>query len=134
MSTILQKILSKSASIQLGLVRMEQPDDADNNKAKRVLLPARTGFDESRLHCVVKNDEVATERCSDTVSLIQRDKANYIYITGVVREKENADNISVLSIEVTRAFWFIRCAKGSVTWLKEKYLYELEPEVVEIAC
>ena len=122
MSTILQKILSKSASIQLGLVRMEQPDDADNNKAKRVLLPARTGFDESRLHCVVKNDEAATERCSDTVSLIQRDKGNYIYITGVVREKENADNISVLSIEVTRAFWFLGCAKGRVTGWREKYL------------
>ncbi len=134
MSAILQKILNKSASIQLGLVRMEEQGVAKNSRKNRVLLPARAGFDETRLHCLVKNDASVPKDCSETVSLIQRDKGNYIYITGIVKGKKNRDNLSVLSIEVVRAFWFIRCAKGSVTWLKEKYLYELSPGAVEIAC
>ena len=118
MDNTLQKILRKVESVQVGLLR------ADNKKQK-ILLQARAGSIQDLLNCVVhKPEENALNYNFHQVSLIQKDKQDYLYITCKVKEQTHNSKTMVMSMEVLKACWFTRRSKGSVTWLQQKYTYE----------
>jgi len=118
MNLTLQKILRKVESVQVGLLRA----GASNEK---ILLQARAGSDQDFLNCVVqKPAESPVNYHFRQVSLIQKDKQDYLYITCQVREQIQNHKAVIMSMEVLKACWFTRRSKGSVTWLQQKYTYE----------
>jgi hypothetical protein len=126
MKSSLYKILKKVESVQLGLLRCE-------NKEKRLLLQTRAGTDQELLNCIVNIDQWDISLMSQNVSLIQRDKEDYLYITCRVTDEIRKDAAAIVSMEVLRACWFTRKSRGSVTWLQEKYMYEAMQQKLEKA-
>ncbi len=118
MNHTLQKILRKVESVQVGLLRAE-----DSNE--KILLQARAGSNEDLLNCIVhKPEDVDATYRFRNVSLIQKDKQDYLYITCQVKEQTENNKAVIMSMEVLKACWFTRKSKGSVTWLQQKYTYE----------
>lgn len=126
MKSALYKILKKVEAVQLGLLRCENND-------KRLLLHARAGTDEELLNCIVNTDDWDISLLSQHVSLIQKDKQDYLYITCRVKDEIRKDTAAIVSMEILRACWFTRRSKGSVTWLQEKYMYEAMQQKMDIA-
>lgn len=90
-----------------------------------MLLHARAGSDQELLNCIVtKPGEEKKEYQFRNVSLIQKDKHDYLYITCKVREQTHNNKAVIMSMEVIKACWFTRRSRGSVTWLQQKYSYE----------
>ena len=117
MNNTLQKILRKVESVQVGLLRAE-------NKNEKILLQARAGSDQDLLNCVVHKPEENTLNYNfRQVSLIQKDKQDYSYITCHVKDQSQNSKTVIMSMEVLKACWFTRRSKGSVSWLQQKYTY-----------
>jgi hypothetical protein len=112
----LHRILRKVETVQLGLLRTEN----DNGKLS---WQARAGTDNNLLNCIIEN-EIDISLLSRNVSLIQKDKHDYLYITCRVKEEVKRNTAVIMSLEILRACWFTRRSRGSVTWLQEKYMYD----------
>jgi hypothetical protein len=117
MDRTLQKILRKVESVQLGLLRCSEDD-------QKLLLQARAGMDDTNLNCIVNRDSSDVSLISKNVSLIQRHKEDYLYISCRVTDEVVKNSATIISMEVLKACWFTRKSKGSVSWLKEKYIYQ----------
>ena len=118
MDHTLQKILRKVEAVQLGLLRAEEENE-------KILLQARAGSDNEMLNCVVHKEEAADRPYRfREVSLIQKDKEDYLYITCKVKEQTENQKSFIMSMEVIRASWFTRKSRGSVSWLQQNYCYE----------
>jgi hypothetical protein len=112
-------------SIQLGLLQYR-------HNGKKITLHVKMAVTEGEsLHCVVSGDFPAQKLLNRNVTLIQKDHDNYLYIGGRI-SKEMRTDIVVLSLDLTKACWFIRKRKGGVTWLQEKYIY-LPDEMMKMA-
>ena len=121
MITTLQTILKKVADVQLALLRVE-------NKDQKMLMQARAGTNEDFLNCIIHPEELGISLLERHVSLIQKDKKDYLYITCKVKEEVRKDKAVIISLEVLKACWFTCRSKGRVSWLQEKYMYETLPE------
>jgi hypothetical protein len=119
MNSTLHKILRKVGSVQRGLLRVQDED-------KKLLLQTRAGTDEQLVNCIINDENCSYPllRKDRNVSLIQKDKEDYLYISCRVKEEVRKDAAVIISMEVLRACWFTRQSTGSVTWLKEKYMYD----------
>ena len=117
MNLTLQKILRKVESVQIGLIRAE-------DKNEKLLLQARAGSNQDMLNCIVTKPGEEKDYNFRTVSLIQKDKDDYLYITCKVKEQTQNNKAVIMSMEVLKASWFQRRCRGSVTWLQQKYSYE----------
>jgi hypothetical protein len=118
----LNKILQKIGTVQLGLLRTEN----DNGK---LTWQARAGTNENLLNCIIENSDIDISLLSRTVSLVQKDKENYLYITCRVTDEVKRNSVVVMSLEVLKACWFTRRSRGTMRWLQEKYMYEAYPEM-----
>lgn len=118
METTQHIIREKITSIQVGLLRCK-------HKGEKISVPVKIVVDEENniLNCVATLDNVPAKKLlHKDVTLIQRDRNNYLYIGGRIN-REVRDNVLVFSLDITKACWFIRRSKGSVTWLQEKCVY-----------
>jgi hypothetical protein len=118
----LSRILRKVETVQRGLLRT----DNDNGKLS---WQARAGTDNNLLNCIIEHNETDISLLSRNVSLIQKDKHDYLYITCRVKEEVKRNTAIIMSLEILRACWFTRRSRGSVTWLQEKYMYDALPEM-----
>lgn len=120
----LNRILRKVGTVQLGLLRTEN----DNGKLS---WQARAGTNENVLNCIIENkeDEDMISLLSRNVSLIQKDKHDYLYITCRVKEEVKKNSVIIMSLEVLRACWFTRRTRGNMRWLQEKYMYDAYTEI-----
>jgi hypothetical protein len=116
MNPNLQKILRKVEAVQLGLLRVE-------NKNRKMLLQARAGTNEDLLNCIVSEPDHGKIQFGK-VSLIQKDKEDYLYITCKVREHARRNQAVIMSMEILKACWFTRRSRGGVSWLQQKCTYE----------
>jgi hypothetical protein len=116
MKSTLRRILRKVEAVQVGLLRIENQD------GKR-LLHARAGAHSDGLNCIISNDQ-PNSLVMREVSLIQKDKEDYLYLNCLVKEEVHNKSALIMSMEVLKACWFTRKSKGSVTWLQQKYSYE----------
>jgi hypothetical protein len=122
----LQKILRKVESVQLGLLRCHHDDE-------NLLLQTRAGTNESQLNCIVENKTGALSLLSRNVNLIQKDKEDYLHISCRVMDEIKRETATIVSMEVLKACWFTKVTRGSVCWLKEKYIYEPLSEEIDLA-
>src|SRR5689334_13047514 len=94
------------------------------HNGKKVSVCVKVTVDnESSLNCIIATEDVPLQKLiNKSVTLIQRDRENYVYIGGRIAQKAKTDRL-ILSIDIDKASWFIRKSKGSVTWLQEKCVY-----------
>lgn len=118
METTQHIIREKISAIQVGLLRCK-------HKGEKISVPVKIVVDENNntLNCVASLEHIPSKKLlNKEVTLIQRDLNNYLYIGGRIN-REVRNKTLVFSMDITKACWFIRRSKGSVTWLQEKCIY-----------
>jgi hypothetical protein len=118
METTPHIIHEKINAIQNGLLRC-------NYKGEKISVPVKIVIcDNNQVNCIATLDNVpARKLLNKDVTLIQKDRNNYLYIGGRIN-KEVRNKTIVFSLDISKACWFIRKSKGSVTWLQEMCVYE----------
>jgi hypothetical protein len=117
METTPHIIREKINAIQVGLLRC-------THKGEKISVPVKIVIgDNNQLNCVATLDQVPAKKLLyKDVTLIQKDRNNYLYIGGRINHEVRNKTI-IFSMDITKASWFIRKSKGSVTWLQEKCVY-----------
>ena len=122
----LSLIRKKINDLQVGLLRFR-----DNGEQVTLQVKAKSKDDES-INCIITGDADLSMLANSNVNLVQKCENDYLYISGKVKEK--ATNRKMLSFKIIRACWFIRKSKGNLSWLQEKYIYDILPdEELELA-
>jgi hypothetical protein len=125
MNRSLQIIQQKVGSMRYGLLRFP-----DSEKPR--IQVSTTLDDKNRLNCVIRGLEGDDKLLNKEVVLIQKNNKDYLYITGRI-EDEVETSSKVISLSITKACWFVRKAKGSISWMRQKYMYENPVSNLEIA-
>jgi len=107
--------------MQFGILRYT------DTASKKTLQVQTAPGDSDEVHCMVTNAGDTADMTDRDVNLIQKQKDDYLYISGKV-SAEAGNNAKFLSIRIIKACWFERRTKGKVTWLQEKFIYENYPE------
>src|SRR5258706_9385493 len=116
MSKKLSLIKQRIGNIRCGLLRFE-------DKNEQVTLQVKVTINEdTSLNCIV-TDEYSQKLMNKNVHLIQKHHNDYLHIAGKVSEEIKKNN-RVLAVEIERVCWFVRQSRGSVSWLRQKCLYE----------
>ena len=111
-------ISQKIGDIQFGLLRF-------SNKGEQKTMQVMTTIADNQqlLNCTVIGDNPGTRLLNRNVSLVQKNKDDYLYIIGRISgEVERTSKI--VSLQIKKACWFTRKKKGNATWLEEKCIYE----------
>ena len=104
-----------------GLLRFSQ-------QAEKARIHVSTSFDNNnKLNCEITNLDSEAQLLNQEVVLIQKSDKDYLYITGRINEDVKPGS-KVLSLNITKACWFVRKEIGKVSWLRQKYYYE-NPEL-----
>lgn len=117
MNKTLKNIKQRVGAIQFGLLRI-------HGEESPVTLQVKVAANEGdMLSCLVTGDLPGNGILHKQVNLIQRHQDDYLYIAGRVKD-EMANGKKIISLEITRACWFVKKTKGSISWLQQKYFYE----------
>lgn len=111
-------IHKKVDEIETGLLRFKR----DNSQVSLHVRAKSNG--ENLIRCFFADKADLKKIVPGKVSLIQKSDNNYLYIAGEV-DKQSAGNKTIFAIHIVRACWFILKSKGSVSWLQEKYIYDI---------
>lgn len=110
-------IHEKIAGIQLALLRY-------NHKDHKVTLHGSIQIaDDQCLNFILADAAPMENLLHREITLVQKDRDNYIYVDGEITKVSKRKNI-IVSVKVNKACWFIRKRKGSVSSLQEKCIYE----------
>ena len=121
MNTKLAHIQKKIDSIQVGLLRFR-----DNDDQLTFHVNARSSENNS-INCIINDNADLSMFVNRNVNLVQKSENDYLYISGQVEEKTDM-NKKMLSFRILRACWFTKKSKGTLSWLQEKYIYDLLPD------
>ena len=127
MNNSLTVIKDKIESIGYGLLRL----NADSDQQLMTIAPSYGGTFDS-LSCIIKERQPGTSLLSKEVRLIQKDKNDYLYISGTIDDEVKA-NCKVVFLKITKACWFTKRKRGNVAWLQEKHMYQKNAEKIERA-
>ena len=105
--------------IQVGLLRFRHNDE-------QVTLQVKAKSNEDSVNCIITGNGDLNKLTNGSVNLVQKCGNDYLYISGQLEGK--AVNKKMLSFKIIRACWFIRKSKGTLSWLQEKYIYDILPE------
>jgi len=109
------------------------------NEIKSALVRFQDNDSQVSLHVSVKSDGKNSIDCrageivdlakmqNKTVTLIQKSHKDYLYISGELVKKSRGDK-NAFSLRIVRACWFILKSKGAVSWLHNKYIYDISAE------
>ncbi len=123
----LENIHRKIDEIETGLLRFRH-----NENQHSLHVRAKSDGENSIFFDFADKDDLK-KVVPGKVSLIQKSDKNYLYISGEI-EKRVPGNKKTFSIRITRACWFILKSKGAVSWLQEKYIYDIsEGDGLELA-
>jgi hypothetical protein len=126
MNRSLQIIQQKVGSMRHGLLRF--PEEGEKPR-----LQVSTTLDATnRLNCVIKGITDEHPLLNKEVVLIQKNNKDYLYITGRI-EDEVKTTSKVISLSITKACWFQKKAKGNISWLRQKYIYENPETKIDLA-
>ena len=117
MNKTLKNIKQRAGAIQFGLLRVHDMDD-------QCTLQVKVAENEGdMLSCLVTDEVPGQGILNKNVNLIQKYHDDYLYIAGRVMD-EMPNGKKILSLEITRACWFVKKTKGNISWLQQKYIYE----------
>lgn len=112
-------IQEKIGAIQLGLLRYK-------HNGKKITLSVKIAVNENNSLSIISDEAPVQKLVNKNVTLIQKDNENYMYIGGRISKHAQKDT-SLLSVDITKACWYVRQTEGSVTWLQEKCVYMPAP-------
>jgi hypothetical protein len=125
MNRSLQIIQQKVGSMRVGLLKF--PDEGEKPR-----LHVSTTLDgTNKLNCVIKGSH-GDPLLNKEVVLIQKNNKDYLYIVGTIDDEVKTTS-KVVSLSITKACWFVRKAKGNVSWLTQKYIYENPDRKIDLA-
>ena len=111
-------IHTKMNEINSALVRF-QDNDIQVSLHVKVKCEGKNSID-CRAGEIVDLDKMHNKK----LTLIQKSDKDYLYISGeLVKKSRGAKN--EFSLRMLRACWFILKSKGSVSWLQNKYIYDI---------
>jgi hypothetical protein len=120
MNNKLSTIIKAVTAIQIALLRFRDKEVRQNLHVKIAYCG------DNSLHCSITGEIPPGMKIDDNkVNLVQKYQGNYFFISGYI-QGELHDMPRILSIVITKATWFVRKSRGSVTWLREKHVYEQE--------
>jgi general stress protein 26 len=122
MNKKLRYISQKIDAIQLGLLRYHDEKDRITMHVK-----ARTDDDHSLICTISSNDDLKKLK-NKNVNFIQKSDDDYLYVSGQVKEITDRDKKEVF-ISILKACWYVRKSRGSLSWLQEKHIYNIFPQV-----
>ena len=117
MNTPLCRIQQKINRLQKGLLRFR-----DNQGRLTLQVKTATNQDAS-LNCLIVEDSFTEKLINRNVHFIQKNYYDYIFIAGTVAN-ECQNGSEIITIQILKAYWFVRRSTGSFSWLKEKYAFE----------
>jgi hypothetical protein len=117
MSKNLHLISQKIGAIGHGLLRFREGPE---QQSMQVSMSVDEG---AFLNCIIRDDKEDKILLNREVSLIQRNKEDYLYISGRI-DDEVKTNCKIVSLHIVKACWFTRKRKGSAVWLQQKCVYE----------
>ena len=121
METKLVHIKKKIDAIQVGLLRFR---DKDDNITFHVNAKS---CENNSVNCVIADNTDLSRLVNKNVNLVQKSENDYLYISGQVKEK-TGKNKNILSFRIVRACWFTKKSRGNLSWLQEKYIYDILPD------
>jgi len=119
MNKSLHYIQQKSTDIQIGLLRLHGKKGTETWHVKI------TPESEDSLNCVFTEGGNLKKLRNRNINLVQKKHDDYLYISGIV-EDEAVNGSKILGIRILKACWYEKKTKGTLSWLKEKYIYESE--------
>jgi hypothetical protein len=126
MNRSLQIIQQKVGSMRHGLLKF--PEEGEKPR-----LHVSTTLDNAnKLNCVIKESPDGERLLNKEVVLIQKNNKDYLYISGRIDDEVNTTS-KVISLTINKACWFVRKAKGNMSWLRQKYIYENPERKIDIA-
>lgn len=126
MNRSLQIIQQKVGSMRHGLLKF--PDEGEKPR-----LHVSTTLDNAnKLNCVIKESPGNERLLNKEVVLIQKNNKDYLYISGRIDDEVNTTS-KVISLTINKACWFVRKAKGNMSWLRQKYMYENPERNIDMA-
>jgi hypothetical protein len=117
MNKTLRNIKQRVGDIQFGLLRVQ---GGESTLTLQVKVADNVG---DLLSCLVTDEVPGNGILHKQVNLIQRHQDDYLYIAGRVKD-EMTNGKKIISLEITRACWFVKKTRGSISWLQQKYVYE----------
>ena len=125
---IMNSICKKVDEINIGLLRCRE-----KNKTISMQVTAKC-VEEDRLECYANSKEDLRMLKNKMVNLIQKHDNDYLYISGLAEKVLPGIGGKILSIRIYKACWFVKQSKGTLSWLREKYVYDLtSPTKLQIA-
>jgi hypothetical protein len=115
----LGQIHKKIDEIKVGLLRFP---DKDTQVSLHVGVKSNGTSDS--IDCFIGDNADMKKLISGPVNLIQKSGKNYLYISGEIKRPAHKNN-KIFSIRILRACWFVLKSKDSVSWLQEKYIYDI---------
>jgi hypothetical protein len=117
MNTSLLRIQQKVNRLQKGMLRFR-------DKQGQLTLHVKTTTNEdASLNCIITEKPAMPKLINREVKFIQKSYYDYVYITGTVAS-ECQNGSRIVSIQILKAYWFVRRSTGNFSWLKEKYAFE----------
>lgn len=126
MNKSLQCIQQKSGDIQSGLLRFR------DKHGQLTLQVKATPNEDASFNCVVTEHSENKRWVNRHVNLVQKRQDDYLYISGKVYG-EVTKGSPILSVRIFRACWFVRESRGNLSWLTEKYIYEIPEKELRAA-
>jgi len=123
MNKTLSSIKKKMGNIQFGLLRFQE-------KNRQMTLQVKVAENEGTLlSCMLTDVAPQKKMLTKHVSLIQKCHDDYLYIAGMIVDEMQMSR-KILTVQITKACWFVKKSKGNVSWLQQKYIYEsLQKEI-----
>jgi hypothetical protein len=115
----LGQIHKKIDEIKVGLLRFP---DHDTQVSLHVRVKSNGSSDS--IDCFIGDNADMKKLINGPVTLIQKSDNNYLYISGEIERLAHKNN-KIFPIRILRACWFVLKWKGSVSWLQEKYIYDI---------
>jgi hypothetical protein len=116
---MMNSICKKVDEIGIGLLRCRE-----KNKTISIQVTAKC-LDGDRLECYANSKKDPRMLKNKIVSLIQKHDNDYLYISGLTEKILPGIGGKILSIRIYKACWFVKQSKGTLSWLKEKHVYDL---------
>jgi len=125
MTKKLHLIGQKIQAIRYGLLRFGEGTELQT-------MQVSTSMDDGiHLNCIIREGE-ETPLLNRRVCLIQKNKDDYLYVSGQIDDEVKA-NCKIVSLRIAKACWFTRKRKGNTVWLQEKYIYQDPAAIIDRA-
>ncbi len=124
MNKKLHLIRQKIETMRYGLLRLSEGVE------QQTMEVSTSVNDDHLLNCIIKSDTGLL--LNREVAFIQKKGNDYLYVSGRI-DDEVENTCKIVSLRIIKACWFTQKKRGSVVWLKEKYIYENPEKIIELA-